>query len=169
MKKKILLLATIFFMLSTQAYAVCPLCTVAAVAGVGILRILGVSDLITGLWLGALIISSALWLSDWLSRKNKRFRHMEIAITILMYIMFIVPLYTAGLMNNPVNRFYGMDELLFGIAIGSIVFTGGVAFDKYLRSINNGKTAFAYQKVVIPISFIIVASICAQLILMIIG
>jgi len=166
MRKKINLFLALL-LLATQAHAVCPVCTIAAIAGVGILRFLGVSDLITGMWVGALIVSSSLWLADWLSKKNKKFRHMELTITILMYAIYIIPMYSAGLMNNPGERFFGMDDLLFGIAVGSVVFIAGVAFDKYLRSINSGKAAFFYQKVVIPISAITVASIAAELILLI--
>ena len=60
------------FMAKTSL-AVCPVCTVAVGAGVGLSRWLGVDDLITGTWIGGLLVSMIWWTIDWLNKKNIRF------------------------------------------------------------------------------------------------
>ena len=68
---------------------VCPVCTVAVGAGVGILRGLGVDDVITGLWFGALIVSSIMWFINWLNKKNIHFLFRKILVIIIFYAIFI--------------------------------------------------------------------------------
>jgi len=52
-----------------KVLAVCPLCTVAVGAGVGLSRWLGIDDVITGLWIGGLIVSLIAWSENWLDKK----------------------------------------------------------------------------------------------------
>lgn len=68
-------IAMVFFLLSpliftSKAYAICPLCTVAVGAGVGVSRSLGIDDVIVGLWIGGLLVSSSMWLFEWLKGKK---------------------------------------------------------------------------------------------------
>ena len=42
----------------------CPLCTAATIVGVGVTRSLGWDDSIVGVFVGALIVSSALWVNN---------------------------------------------------------------------------------------------------------
>ena len=167
MKRQIILAAILLLMAAQSASAVCPVCTVAVIAGVGLLRVWGVDDLISGIWIGALVISSSLWLLDYLNKKKKKFKYMGPATTLIMYVLFLVPMYYAGLLGNSTGTIFGLDRLLVGIIIGSVFFLGGTGFDNYLRSLNEGKVLFFYQKVILPMTFIIVASIITQLILMI--
>jgi hypothetical protein len=52
---------------------VCPICTVAISGGVGLCRYLGIDDLISGVWIGALLFS-LFWLTiDWLNKKRIKF------------------------------------------------------------------------------------------------
>ena len=60
MKKIIVFALSIFglnLLFAKQALAVCPICTIAVGAGVGLSRYFGVDDAITGLWVGGLIVS----------------------------------------------------------------------------------------------------------------
>jgi len=52
--KKILIsfLSVLVIFNTNQVFAVCPVCTVAAGAGVGLSRWLGIDDIIIGLWVG---------------------------------------------------------------------------------------------------------------------
>jgi hypothetical protein len=147
---------------------VCPVCTVAIAGGVGLLRVLGVDDIISGLWVGGLVLSMSLWLVDWLRKKKVSFRYDTFIITAVMYALTIVPMYYSGMIGSVAyNRIFGFDKLLVGIVSGSFVFLCGVGFDRYLRSINGGKVVFFYQKVVLPVSFMVIASMIIQLTLMI--
>lgn len=148
---------------------VCPVCTIAVAAGVGVLREFGVSDLLTGIWFGALIISSIMWFIDWLNRKNVHFLFRKILVIISFYLIFIWPLYHWKIMGNVNNQIFGMDKLLFGVIIGTIVFILAVLADKYLRKINETKPLIKWQKVIVPLVFLIISTIIMQLVLMITG
>ena len=149
---------------------VCPVCTIAVGAGVGFLREFGVNDIITGLWFGALIVSSIAWMIDYLNRKNVHFLFRKILVIILFYGIFIVPLYYwkvggATIMGSPANVIFGLDKILFGVIIGTFIFISAVISDKYLRNINENKPLIKYQKVIIPLTFLIITSIIAELLI----
>ncbi|MDD5145787.1 MAG: hypothetical protein PHF44_03010 [Candidatus Pacebacteria bacterium] len=137
----------------------CPVCGLAVGIGVGLCRWLGISDLISGTWIGALIVVLALWTIDWLDKKNIRFLFRKISVFALYYAIIIVPLYWMKIIGGPANKFLGFDKLVFGIFIGSIAFAIGVALNNFLKKKNQGKSYFPFQKVVLPISFLLIASL----------
>jgi len=67
------ILAVIMAFWAQKAAAICPVCTVTVGAGIGLSRWLGIDDSITGLWLGAFLLSISLWTIDWLDRKKSIF------------------------------------------------------------------------------------------------
>jgi hypothetical protein len=142
---------------------VCPVCTVAVGAGVGFLREFGVSDLITGIWFGALIISSIMWMIDFLNRKNIHFLFRKILVIVSFYAIFILPLYFwkvgGAIVMTPL--------LLKGVIWGTFIFILGVLASNYLKKINEGKVLIFYQKIIVPLVFLIIASIIAHLIILI--
>jgi hypothetical protein len=145
--------------LALPARAICPVCTIAIGAGVGLSRWLGVDDLISGTWIGALVVSIIFWTAAWFDKKNIRFKFQYPILAILVYAITIIPLYFTGIVGHPFNKFCGVDKLMFGIVSGSIVFTFGVLLHYFLKKRNQGKSYFAFQKVVIPLALLIVASI----------
>ena len=50
--------------------AVCPVCTIAVGASLGLSRWLGVDDTISGLWIGGLIVSTTLWTYSWMKKRH---------------------------------------------------------------------------------------------------
>ena len=144
---------------------VCPVCTVAVAAGIGILEAWGVNGIIIGIWLGALIVSSIAWMIDWLNRKNIHFIFKPQLIIISFYLIFIWPLYIWGIMGNPASMIFGMDKILFGVIIGSIIFILAMLGDSYLKKVNENKVLMNYQKIIIPIVFLIISSIIAYLLI----
>lgn len=159
--KKIFFYPLIFLSLSLAlpARAICPVCTVAIGAGVGLSRWLGVDDLISGTWVGAFIVSIIFWTASWLDKKHIKFKFQYPALAILVYAITIIPLYFTGIVGHPFNKFCGVDKLMFGIVSGSIVFTFGVLLHQFLKKRDQGKSYFAFQKVVIPLVLLIIASI----------
>ena len=143
------------------ALAVCPVCTMGAIAGVGLCRWLGIDDLITGAWVGGLLFSSLLWFWYWLVKKKPIIKNTKTGwlITLAWYGVVIFPLYFAGIIGHPYNKIWGIDKLLFGIIAGTIVFASAVRFSSYLKKKNQGKVYFPYQKVIVPIGFLAVASV----------
>lgn len=144
--------------------AVCPVCTVAAGAGVGISRMIGIDDTITGVWIGGLIISSGLWLADFIRKKNWKIPFPEVLSILLMFIFVLPPLSWSKMIGVVGNTFFGVDKIIFGIVVGSIIFFLGVGSDKFLRAINGGKVFIYYQKVIVPIFLLSITSLILFLI-----
>lgn len=160
------LLMTLVAFLGTasQVHAVCPICTVAVGAGLGISRWLGIDDSVTGIWIGGLILSSGLWLADWISKKGWRVPYKEVLSVGLFFLFIIPPLYLGKMIGLSGNILWGIDKVLLGTIIGSIIFLFGVWLDKWLRTTNNDKVYVYYQKVIIPVFLLSLASFVFYLI-----
>lgn len=164
MKKAIIFIFSIIglnLLLAKPAAAVCPICTIAVGAGVGLSRWLGIDDSISGLWIGGLTVSMITWTLSWFDKKNIRF-HGRVLLTVGgYYLLIVIPLYFMGVMGNPLNTVCscGADKLLIGIIAGSFGFWSGAEWYFFLKAKNNGHAYFPFQKVVMPISPLIIVSI----------
>src|SRR3972149_8560098 len=90
-----------FWALPSAAYAMCPVCTVAVAAGIGLSRWLGVDDTITGLWIGGLIVALIWWTINWLNKKNIRFKGRKILVVIGYLVLIILPLHFMKILWHP--------------------------------------------------------------------
>jgi uncharacterized membrane protein (UPF0136 family) len=138
---------------------ICPVCTIAVAGGVGLCRYLGIDDLISGSWIGALLFSLFLWTIEWLNKKKIKFLFRKPLVFIFWYGLTIFPLMKVGIIGYPQNKFLGIDKLIFGIFSGTIVFLFSILFENYLRKKNQGKAYFKFQKVIVPILFLIILSL----------
>lgn len=140
--------------------AVCPVCTVAVGAGLGISRALGIDDAVTSVWIGGLILSMSFWMIDWIGRKRKSplTTNHQLLITILMYLLTILPLYYGKLIGRAGNSTFGIDKILFGTFWGTLAFLFGKWADSMVRE-KRGKQLFVYQKVVFPLASLIITSV----------
>lgn len=166
MKKNILFvsLAAYYLLLASKAYAVCPVCTIAVGVGVGISRKYGVDDIIAGLWVGALMVSMILWTIDYFNRKKIKFWGRNLFTTIAYYAIVLIPLYQKNIISQKFigehyQTLWGIDRLLLGIMIGSVAFLLGATLYKILKAKNNGHAHFPFEKVVMPITPIVILSI----------
>lgn len=165
MKKLVSVLIFIaLFAYPTTAHAVCPLCTITVGAGLGISRWIGIDDSVTGLWIGGLIISSGLWMADWINKKKWRVPYSKIVSVLLFYLFVIPPLYVANMIGINGNTLWGIDKVLLGTFVGSVVFIIGVIIDKWLRTTNDDKVYIYYQKVIVPVLLLSIASLFFYLI-----
>jgi hypothetical protein len=160
MKKYLLLspLALTGLLWSLPAKAVCPVCTIAVVAGVGLAAEFGVDDTISGVWVGGLTLSLALWTIDWLIKKKINFRLRTFLTIAAYYLLVVVPLFFTGLMTHPANIIWGMNKLVLGIVVGSAGFYGATIWYEYLKKKNDGHAYFPYQKVAMPVGALIILS-----------
>ena len=162
-KKSALFLAffTVGVIFAKKAWAVCPICTIAVSAGVGLSRWLGIDDSITGLWIGGLIVSMIAWTESWVDKKNIKFKGRIYANIAGYYALILIPLHYSKIIGNPLNTFCncGLDKLLFGIIAGSISFWFGASWYFHLKDKNNGHAYFPFQKVVMPIAPLIILSV----------
>ena len=160
MKKIILFLGLLLagFFWASMAKAVCPLCVIAVGAGLGLSRWLGVDDVVSSVWIGALLVSMILWTLIEMEKKKWRFTYDAIIISLVYYLLTFVPLYYAGIVGHPLNKFLGTDKIIFGTVVGSVVFLLAHWLNLYFKQKNKGKPFFPYQKVVLPIVVLILTS-----------
>ncbi|MCX6766902.1 MAG: hypothetical protein NT170_03970 [Candidatus Moranbacteria bacterium] len=159
MKKLLAIIGITFLALPKITFAVCPVCTVAVGAGLGLAEYFGIDDSISGIWIGALIVSMSLWTIDWLDKKNIRFKGRKILIFLGYYAVVALPLWLKGKIGHPLHTIWGIDKLLFGIILGSILFAAAAILHTYLRKKNGGKSYFQGQKIAFPIAILIIASV----------
>ncbi len=137
----------------------CPVCTIVVGAGVGLSRYLGIDDLISGIWIGGLLMSLVVWTINWLSKKKVKFLFRKLLVLIFWYSIAILPLYQWGIMGYKENKFLGVDKLLFGIISGSGAFLFSVLLHNFLLKKSKGRVFFPFQKIVIPFLFLIILSL----------
>ncbi len=145
------------FFLKKPALAFCPVCAVAAGAGVGLSRWLGVDDTITGLWLGGALVSLIIATISWLNKKNVHWPGHSLLIAASYYLILLWPLYAQGIIGHPFNKIWGLDKLLLGIILGSIGFYLGGKYYHYDKR-RRGRARFPLQKAIMPLVPLIIFS-----------
>jgi hypothetical protein len=153
-----LLILVLRLVLAPSVKAVCPICTIAVGAGLGLSRYLGIDDAVSSLWIGGLILSVAFWSIDWLKKKNVKFKYRDVLAFVFWYGITLIPLQLTGIIGHPFNTILGIDKIVFGTAVGSIFFLLGVWADKKVRLIR-GKQLFPFQKVVFPVISLAIISL----------
>jgi len=133
------------------AQAVCPVCTVAVGACIGLAQYLGIDDSITGVWIGGLIISMIVWTINWMSRKKIHFLGRKILVSTGYVALVVGPLFWKDVIGHPFNKLFGIDKLLLGIITGGIFFILAIRLNDFLKERNGNKVFFPFQRVVVPI------------------
>ena len=141
----------------------CPICTVGLAAGVGLSRWLKVDDVISGLWIGALILALSIWTFNWILRKKEKkpFWVLLVSLT-LWYLLTFVPMHYAGLLDAECQKVLGLNRLVFGSGLGIIVAVISLWLEKFVRRGAEKKRLFPFQKVIIPIVLLLIASFILQ-------
>jgi hypothetical protein len=153
-----------FLAFAPAAQAVCPVCTFAVGAGLGLARWFGVDDLVTGLWIGALTLSMTAWTVNWLAKRGKRFAADFWVLLAAYVVMIFVPLWFQGIVGHPLNTFWGVDKIILGSAIGGVVFAIMAKAYEILKAKNGGHAHFPFQKVVMPVAPLLALSLVFYLV-----
>lgn len=143
-------------MLLKPAFATCPVCVVTVGSGLWIAEKLGVDDLIASLWIGALTAALAIVFAD--NFKKIKLPYPRVSWSVFSYIFLLLFLQSQGKLNNPCSQIWGVCKILLGTTLGMIVFWLGVLIDQKLREKNNQKVFFPFQKVVVPVSTVLLTS-----------
>ena len=159
MIKKIFYILSLSLIIPKITNAICPVCTVAVGAGLGLSRWLGIDDIISSLWIGGFIISLIMWTNFWLDKKNIQFKYRNYLTGILYYILIILPLYLTGIIGHPFNQLWEIDKIILGIFFGSLAFYSGAKFHFHRKKKNNDQVHFPFQKVVFSITPLIILSV----------
>ena len=142
----------------------CPVCTVGVAAGLGLSRWLKVDDAISGLWIGALILALAIWFWRWLyQKKAQKPLSALLLLVVAFWLLTFLPLNYAGILED-CRPLWGMNRLILSSIIGVLVALLGILLDKDIRAGKKGKAAFPYQKVVLPLTLLLLASLMMALV-----
>jgi len=151
MKKYLYAIFGLSFFSAIPAHAMCPVCTVAVGAGLGVSRWFGIDDTISGLWTGALLVSMSLWTLNYFAKKNIRYPFIRTSVFAFYFVLTIVPLFFTGILGHPFNTLLGIDKFVFGAIFGTIsFFTTGMIYSS-LKAKNGGKPHFPYEKVALSL------------------
>lgn len=136
----------------------CPLCTAATVVGVGVTRSLGWDDSIVGVFVGAMIVSSALWANNVLKKRNiggNTFLRIG-SLTVASFVLTVLSFYFAGIFG-PANtyRIFGMEKIIFGSISGAAVSFATFFTSNEIKKRNEGKTLFNYQTITLTLGALI--------------
>lgn len=157
-------MAILSLFLPLQAQAICPVCVIAVGAGFGLSQYLGIDDAITGVWLGGALIGISIWTAAWLKKKKIKY-NTGLALSIIVYYgLSAWPLVSQGLLGHPANRIWGIDKIIFGLILGSIVLPACNYWYQNMKKKNNGHAYFPFQKVAMPVAGLALASLLVHLI-----
>lgn len=164
----VLLLAAV---LIPPVSAHCPLCTAGAAVGVGIARALGVDDAIVGIWLGAFVAASALWIDRILIKKGIRYPLQGPILVAISFLSFAIPLYYAGIITDTGivrsmpdyhsllgMETFGLDRLFSGLVVGTILVTGVFTASDYITA-KKGRRLFGYQGMILMAASLVIATV----------
>lgn len=165
MKKLICALSTLV-LTAGSAMAVCPVCTIAVGAGLEGMRLLGVDDVITGIWAGGLTLSLFFWTAGWLKRRGVTNVWLQIVLPFIVYYGLLAMVYLLPGVEFGAATLWGMDKFLLGIIVGTIMFYIGARWYINIKRANGGHAKFAFQKVVVPLSLLILATVVFWIITM---
>ncbi len=159
---KTILFATLITTVVGDAMAVCPVCTVAVGAGLEGARLLGVEDVITGIWAGGLTLSIAAWTANFMNKKGVK-NILWYILNFIAYYALLAAVYFLP-MANPVVKFndkcmWGIDQFLLGVIVGTIVFFGMQKWYQHIKAANGGHAKYPFQKVVMPFSGLLIATL----------
>lgn len=167
MKKSFLHIFTAFvavLMIMPAAWAVCPVCTVAVGAGLEGARLLGVDDVITGIWAGGLTLSLFFWTAGWLKKRGVNSVLWQIVVPLSVYYGLLGAVYLMPGMTFGEQTLWGIDKFLLGVVVGTLAFYLGARWYIKIKRDNGGHARFPFQKVVVPLSFLVLATIVFWLI-----
>ncbi len=152
---KIIIFFSLF--LAKNVFAVCPLCTFVVGASLGLSEYIGLDDAISGLWIGGFLLSLVYWTDDFFKRHKINFSGCFLLTFFFYYFFVLFPLYLKGFFSSSLNVIFGFNKLLFGITLGSVLFFLA-KFSYDLTKAKRGRVFFPYQKVIVPVCLLLIAS-----------
>lgn len=159
---KILLGLALIIAVVADASAVCPVCTVAVGAGLEGARLLGVEDVITGIWAGGLTLSLAAWTANWLHKKGITGWFWYVLNFILYYALLMGVYFVPA--GAPIVKFndkcmWGIDQFLLGTIVGTLVFFFMQKWYQRIKDENGGHAKYPFQKVVMPFCGLLIVTV----------
>lgn len=136
--------------------AQCPVCIITVGGGMFIAKKFGVDDLYMSLWLSALNTVIALWMAP---KFKIKLINNPIFLSILFLAFSLLYFQTTSQFGAITNTIFGINKVIFGHILGLFLVIAGSFTDKYIKSKREGKVLFYYQKVVFPLSYLIISTL----------
>lgn len=157
--KKLLAAIACMMPMAAMANPACPVCTIAIGAALPITRRLGVPDAVVGIWAGAFLAIMGYWIIKFMSRRGWDFPGRN-AIVLALSVATIGFAYIGSVKYSPCNYFgfINVDPLLFGTVLGAILFIVTEKIYDWMKEKNGGHAHFPFEKVVLPIVVLAIAS-----------
>lgn len=133
------------------------ICALGSASASLITKYLGISDLIFGIWIGALNLIFTIATIDYLNKKKIKFLFRKPLIFLIYSLSVLLPLYYFNVVDIS-NKILGIDKIIWGFSIGNIALGCGYLLNDFLVRKNNGKVYFKFQKSIIPLSILLILS-----------
>lgn len=143
------------------AYAQCPVCIVTVGGGMFLAQKLGIDDFLVSLWISGLNTAISFWLA---TKIKHRFFGNPVVLSFLMVALTLSYFIFTNQTGSPDNKILGLDKLIFGQSLGLLIWFLGIFIDRFTRKLHDGKILFPYQKVVFPVSILIIFTLFFKLI-----
>ena len=152
----------LFILLSVKpVLAHCPICSAATGTLVAGARVAGVDDIVVGTFVGAFAISTAFWISNVITKRFKRtIPFQPYILSVVSFVSTVISFYMSGLLGTMPSFLYvlGMERLLFGMIVGSILSVAAFEMHTLLRRYNNNTNYLPFQVMIVPITILIAAN-----------
>ncbi len=159
-----LLFLILFSLFSAPSiYAQCPICIVTVGGGMILAQRLGVDDLLASIWIAGLNTTIAFYLAGRIKLKFFKNPYILAALTNSLTIIYF---FATNQIVAGANQVLGLDKILLGQFLGFLVVSLSYLTDRFIRSKNNGKVLFYYQRVILPVSYLIIISLLSKAILL---
>ncbi len=160
--KKLLTTLLCFMPISAFANPACPVCTIAIGAALPLTRRLGVPDMVAGIWVGAFLAILGYWIIRFFDKRGWRFTGRN-AIILTLSVASIGFVYLGATKYTPCTYFgfLNIDPVLFGTIVGAVLFIATEKLYDFMKARNNGHAHFPFEKVVLPIVALTIASLIA--------
>ncbi len=144
---------------AVMANPACPVCTIAIGAALPITRRIGVPDAVVGLWAGALLAITGYWIIRFMDKRGWRFRGRN-ALVLALSVATIGFAYLGQVKYSPCTYmgFIKIDPLLMGAIVGAALFIVVEKVYDIMRARNGGHAHFPFEKVVLPVVALAIAS-----------
>lgn len=154
----LMLLITMTVVYPAYANPACAVCTVGVAVGLEIARNLGVDDAVIAVWAGAMLALIGYWTILWFDKKGWNFKFRN-QILMALSLSMIAGVYIKDLTYTPkpILIFY-MDPFLFCTLLGAAILIYSSVFYQWMKKKNGGHAHFPFEKVVLPIAALAIAS-----------
>jgi len=141
-------------MLIHPVYAQCPVCIVTVGGGLLLAEKLKIDSFLISIWISALNTAVAYYM---VTKFKKPILKSGYFWSILFYLFTVIYLDYSHQMKG-INSIFGIDRSLLGLSVGLILSILSINIDQLIKKLNKGKVLFYYQKVIIPLIILIIAT-----------